>query len=109
MDSSFINLEGTTMKAEVLDKTIDISTAAAQVGAEVDRMKEAVTDVVEDGINAAKRAIKHGRRAAEDLVDDAEYRVKQHPISSVGVSFGIGLGLGAVIGILLARTRVCGR
>jgi len=64
---------------------------------------------VEDGINAAKRAVKQGRHAAEDLVDDAEYQVKHHPLSAVGVSFGIGLGLGAVIGILLTRTGTCDR
>jgi ElaB/YqjD/DUF883 family membrane-anchored ribosome-binding protein len=43
------------------------------------------------------------------LVDDAEYRVKQHPFSALGVSFGIGLGLGAAIGVLLARNGRCGR
>jgi ElaB/YqjD/DUF883 family membrane-anchored ribosome-binding protein len=91
------------MKAEVLEKVIDAGATAAQLGAGVGRAKEAVADTVEDGINTAKRAVKQGRRAAEDLVDDAEYQVKQHPLSTVGVSFGIGLGLGAVIGMLLAR------
>ncbi len=91
------------MKAEVLEKVIDVGATAAQLGAGVGRMKEAVADAVEDGINVAKRAVKQGRREAEDLVDDTEYQVKQHPFSAVGVSFGIGLGLGAVIGVLLAR------
>jgi ElaB/YqjD/DUF883 family membrane-anchored ribosome-binding protein len=97
------------MKAEVLDKVTGVGAAAAQMGAGVGRVKEAVADAVEDGINTAKRAVKQGRRAAEDLVDDAEYQVKQHPLSAVGVSFGIGLGLGAVIGVLLARTRNGGK
>jgi ElaB/YqjD/DUF883 family membrane-anchored ribosome-binding protein len=97
------------MKAEVLDKVTDVGGAAAQLGTEVGRVKEAVADAVEDGISAAKRAIKQGRRAAEDLVDDAEYQVKQRPLSAVGVSFGIGLGLGAVIGIPLARNGHCGK
>ena len=91
------------MKAEVLDKAIEVGAAVAQMRAGVGRMKETVADAVEDGLSAAKRAVKQGCRAAEDLVDDAEYQVKQHPLSAVGVSFGIGLGLGAVIGVLLAR------
>jgi ElaB/YqjD/DUF883 family membrane-anchored ribosome-binding protein len=91
------------MKAEVLNKVVEVGTTAAQMGAGVERVKETVADAVEDGINTAKRAVKQGRHAAEDWVDDAEYQVKQHPLSAVGVSFGIGLGLGAVIGVLLAR------
>jgi ElaB/YqjD/DUF883 family membrane-anchored ribosome-binding protein len=90
------------MKGEVLDKVIGVGATPVQIGAEVERMKEAVAEAVEDGISTAKRAIQQGRRAAEALVDDAEYQVKQRPFSAVGVSFGIGLGPGAVIGILLA-------
>ena len=91
------------MKPELLDNVISVGAAAAQMGAGVGRVKEVAAEVVEDGINTAKRAVKQGRRAAEDWVDDAEYQVKKHPLSAVGVSFGIGMGLGAVIGMLLAR------
>ena len=88
------------MQTEIREKTIEVRD---QLGAEVKRVKAAVADAVDNGIVAAKRAVKQGRRAAEDLVDDAEYHVKQHPLSAVGVFFGVGLGLGAVIGVLLAR------
>ena len=88
------------MQTEIREKTIEVRD---QLGAEVKRVKEAVVDAVDNGIVAAKRAVKQGRRAAEDLVDDAEYRVKQHPFSALGVCFGIGMGLGAAIGVLLAR------
>ena len=88
------------MQTEILEKTVEVRD---QLGAEVKRVKEAFADAVDDGIVAAKRAVKKSRRAAEDLVDDAEYRVKQHPFSALGVSFGIGMGLGAAIVVLLAR------
>jgi ElaB/YqjD/DUF883 family membrane-anchored ribosome-binding protein len=88
------------MQSEIIEKTIEVRD---QLGAEVKRVKEAVADAVEDGFGAAKRAVKKGRRVAEDLVDDTECRVKQHPFNALGVSFGIGLGLGAAIGVLLAR------
>lgn len=91
------------MKGEVLDKVIEVGCVAAHLGIVDERVKEAVADAVEDGVKAAKRAVKQGRRAVEDLVDDAEYQVKKHPFSMLGVSFGVGLGLGAVIGILLSR------
>jgi ElaB/YqjD/DUF883 family membrane-anchored ribosome-binding protein len=91
------------MKAGVLDKAIEVGAAVAQVRAGSGQMKEAVADALEDGLSAAKRAVKQGRYAAEDQVDDAEYQVKQRPFSAVGLCFGIGLALGAVIGVLLAR------
>jgi ElaB/YqjD/DUF883 family membrane-anchored ribosome-binding protein len=97
------------MRAEVLDKVTDVSAKAAHFGAEVRRVKESVVDVVDDGINAAKRAVRKGRRAAEDLIDDAEYKVKQHPMKALGVCLGIGLGLGAVIGVFLGRNGHSGR
>ena len=76
------------MKAEVLDKVKAVNAAAAQVEAGVARVKETVVDGFEDGLKRAKRAMRQGRRGAEDLVEDAEYRVKQHPLSAVGISFG---------------------
>jgi ElaB/YqjD/DUF883 family membrane-anchored ribosome-binding protein len=94
------------MQNEMLEKTIEVRD---QLGAEVKRVKEAVVDVVDNGAVAARRVVKQGRRAAEDLVDGAEYRVKQHPFSALGVTFGIGMGLGAAIGILLARNGRNGR
>ena len=97
------------MQHELLDKVTDVGTAAAQLEAGVGRVKDAVADAVEDSIDAAKRPLKQGRRAAEDLVDDAEHQVKQHPLSTLGAFFGIGLGLGAVIGVLLTRNGHSGR
>jgi ElaB/YqjD/DUF883 family membrane-anchored ribosome-binding protein len=94
------------MQSDILEKTIEVRD---QLGAEVKRVKEAVTGAVDSGIVAAKRVVKQGRRAAEDLVDDAEYKVKQHPFSALGISFGIGVGLGAAIGVLLARNGRNGR
>ena len=90
----------------MLEKTIEVRD---QLGAEVKRVKEAVADAVDNGVVAAKRKVKQGRRAAEDLVDDAEYRIKQRPFSTLGVTLGIGVGLGAAIGVLLARNGRNGR
>jgi ElaB/YqjD/DUF883 family membrane-anchored ribosome-binding protein len=97
------SLEDLTMRADVLDKVADVSARAAQLGAEVRRVKESVVDVVDNRINSAKRVVKRGRRAAKNLVDDTEYQIKHHPKRALGVSLGVGLGLGAVIGVLLSR------
>ncbi|HKQ77592.1 MAG TPA: hypothetical protein VJ810_28105 [Blastocatellia bacterium] len=94
------------MQTAIHEKTMEVRD---QVGAEVNRMKQAVVDDVEDRLAEAKRALKHGRRMAGDLVDDAEYQIKRRPFSALGVTFGIGMGLGAAIGVLLARHNRCGR
>ena len=93
------------MKAEVLEKVLETGAVAGQIGAGVGRMKEVVAGAIDDGIESAKRTSKRGRRAAEDFLDDAKYQLKQHPFETVAISFGIGLGLGAIAGVLLAPKR----
>src|SRR5688572_14031653 len=76
-----------------------------------DKQEKLEKQIVRDRANhnkTANRAIKRGRRAAEDALDDAEYQAKQHPLATACISFSIGLGLGAVISMLLARNRVPG-
>ena len=58
--------------------------------------KERVMDAVED----AKRAIVRRRRQLEDMRDTASYRIKQAPLASVGIGFGAGILLGAVVGLI---------
>ena len=91
------------MKAEVFDKVIEAGSVAAQAGAGIHRLKGEVTETLEDGIHSAKRAARQGLRATEDLVDDARYQLKQRPFATAGISFAVGVGLGSVAGILLAR------
>ena len=88
------------MQTEIIEKTIEVR---EQLEAEVKRVKEAVTGAVDNGIVAAKRAVKQGRRKAEDLVDDAEYQIKQRPFSALNVSFRVRMGLKTAISVLLAR------
>ena len=90
------------MKFELLDKVIQTGSVTAQVGAGVSRLKEAVADSIDDGLNSAKRTAKHGQRRAEELVDDARYQFKQRPFTALGISFAVGLGVGTVLTILLA-------
>jgi ElaB/YqjD/DUF883 family membrane-anchored ribosome-binding protein len=69
----------------------------------VDGLKERVEEKFEGAVSEAKRMAKKGRYAAEDLIDDAEYKIKKAPFRSVGVMFAAGLGLGLVAGVLAAR------
>lgn len=64
---------------------------------QVSKVRSIVSEAVGDSVRSASRAIKHGRLAAEDLIDEAEHRVKQQPFRSVGVAFASGILAGALL------------
>ncbi|MFM8393316.1 MAG: hypothetical protein ACKOB4_05270 [Acidobacteriota bacterium] len=77
----------------------------AQAGENIDRLRKKVTHAVEDKYDDARRAIRRGRHAAEDMVDEASYRIKRDPLNAVAITFGVGLGMGVLIGWFLKRDR----
>ena len=62
-----------------------------------------MADVVEDGIDTAKRLGKHTSDATEELMDDTVNRVKRHPVESVVTAFTIGFILGGFVDWLTRR------
>jgi hypothetical protein len=59
-------------------------------GREASRIKGAVSNTVEDSLINARRAVKRGYGSAEDLIDEAAYRIKRYPLRSVIGAFAIG-------------------
>lgn len=96
-DSKLINGKGTALAGlGIAEKAVHLREGAGE-------LKERVEEMFEDAVSEAKRMAKKGRYAAEDLLDDAEYKIKKAPFRSVGVMFAAGLGLGLVAGIFAAR------
>lgn len=63
-------------------------------------------DAVEDGVYAAKRAIKSAKRTVNqlgDVKDDAVYYVKRQPLKAVAFAAGAGLVLGIAVGWIGVR------
>src|SRR5262245_55242201 len=92
-------------KNSLLGKATHFGERLVQVGGDASRLKSVASHAVEDAVTEAKRFAKRGRYAAEDLIDDAAYRVKRDPFRSVAFGFAIGLSLGALV-IWLATPRV---
>ena len=94
-------------KVMIASKTL--ASLGTEIAGEAARIKDKVIGTVEEGVNsgkaAMKRVSKRGCALAEDLLDEAAYRVKRHPIQSVGITLGIGLAAGIAIGWLAGRKR----
>jgi ElaB/YqjD/DUF883 family membrane-anchored ribosome-binding protein len=89
------------MPADVLEKTA----TAEDARREVSKVRSIITDAVEDGVRSANRAIRHGRYAAEDAIDQAEHKVKQSPFQAMGLVFAAGMLVGGLLGWIGFRRR----
>jgi hypothetical protein len=82
------------MKSTVF--AFDTAAKLAEAGCDADRLKVALTEAAEDGIKTAKRAVRNGRMAAEDFMDEALFVVKRNPVKAIAITFGAAFGLGAL-------------
>ncbi len=83
-------------------------TARMREGAE--DLKDRVGERFEDAVADAKRMAKKARYAAEDLIDDAEYKIKKAPFRSVWMTFAAGMSIGLVAGVFVSRlTGACSK
>jgi ElaB/YqjD/DUF883 family membrane-anchored ribosome-binding protein len=78
----------------------NVSEKPATVGnplREVSKIGSMVTDAVEDGVRSASPAIRHGRYAAEDAIEEAKHTVKQRPLQAMGTVFAAGILAGTFL------------
>ena len=95
-----------TAIAKAVDAAVDTVRCAAHLSHEAQLLKTVAADVVEDGVYAARRALKKARRFSEraaDLRDQAEYRIKRRPCRFVGLALGLGIQVGLILAWAAAR------
>jgi ElaB/YqjD/DUF883 family membrane-anchored ribosome-binding protein len=69
-------------------------------------IKERLTparESLEQNTREAKRAILHGRHAAEDFIEETALRTRRHPLSALAVAAGAGGLTGCLIGFAFGR------
>jgi len=66
---------------------------------QVSKIRSIVTDAMEDNIRSANQAIRHGRHAAEDVIEEAKHMVKQKPLQAMGIVFAAGVLEGGSINL----------
>ena len=81
------------MPANVLEKPATVEDALR----EVSKLRSMVSEAVEDGVRSANQAIKRGRYAAEDAIDEVKHTVKQKPMQAMGVVFAAGVLAGSFV------------
>jgi ElaB/YqjD/DUF883 family membrane-anchored ribosome-binding protein len=72
---------------------------------EVSKIRSMVTDAVEDGVRSASQAIRHGRYAAQDAIEEAKHTVKQRPLQAMGTVFAAGVLAGTFLTWIGFRRR----
>jgi hypothetical protein len=63
------------------------------------QLKSNLTHATKD----ARRFVRKGRHAAEDFVNEVAVAVQRQPMKSIGITFGLALGVGALAGWLGTR------
>jgi hypothetical protein len=71
------------------------------------RAASSAADAIEDGVGAARRAVKQGGYAAAEFYGDARRRVQRNPIEAVVATFAAGIAAGAAISWMMKRSQSC--
>ena len=72
---------------------------------DIDSARAAISVAVDEGKEVARRAVRRGIRAVEDLEADALQEVRRHPRTTVAIAFGMALSAGLLLGWLFGRAR----
>ena len=90
-------------KNGLVKKGIHVAENIARATYQVEKLKTRASHAVEDGTEVAKRMIKRGRYAAEDLRDETAHRIKRDPFRAVLITFGVGIAVGSLVGLVAGR------
>lgn len=77
--------------------------SADEVVNEVTKIRSIITEAVDDGVRSAMKAVKQGRQAAEEAMDDTKNAVKENPLEAVGIAFAAGMLIGVLAGWIGTR------
>jgi ElaB/YqjD/DUF883 family membrane-anchored ribosome-binding protein len=110
--------EAKLMSRDLAQDLLEKQATVEDIFREVSRMKAAVTEAVEegvesalravkqgrevaeDGVHSAVRAVRKGREAAEDAVQEARHVIKRNPLQAVGIVFAAGVVIGGILTLI---------
>ena len=71
------------------------------------RAASSAAEAIDNGVGAARRAVKQGGYAAAEFYGDARRRVQRNPIEAVIATFAAGIAAGAAISWMMKQKRYC--
>jgi ElaB/YqjD/DUF883 family membrane-anchored ribosome-binding protein len=63
----------------------------------------ALTDALENGVHAVRRAAKQGSQAATEFIYDTKKRIQRSPFETIAVTFAAGIIAGSAITLIAKR------
>jgi len=84
-------------------QTVRAGEKFAESVCDIENAKAAISAAVEEGREVARRAVHRGRRAADQLEETAVRGIRRYPRASILTTFGVALGAGVLLGILVGR------
>lgn len=94
MSTATIEKPRADVHGTVGEKAAEVIRAATHAAHDAHVLKTLATDVVEDGVYAARRAARVAKRDLEDARDEVAYRVKRQPFKALAFALMAGVGLG---------------
>jgi ElaB/YqjD/DUF883 family membrane-anchored ribosome-binding protein len=81
--------------------TMTIDSAKEAIAERVNPALESFEERLEEKARGARRAITHGRYAAEDIAAEATLQVRRRPLTSVILAAAAGTVAGCLVGFVL--------
>jgi hypothetical protein len=79
-------------------------TGLAKAGYEIVRLRSTITNAALAPVTSARRRLRKGAYAIEDVADKIALTIRRQPVKSISITFGIAFGLGLALGWVGKRT-----
>jgi ElaB/YqjD/DUF883 family membrane-anchored ribosome-binding protein len=97
MDEPVTNGSAAATKNRTQQQDENDAEIAGETEEVLNEAKAAIFEKLEDTKDAAKRLLKHGSYALEDIVSELAHNIKKHPIGFLGFAFAAGTVLGLLL------------
>ena len=86
-------------------RAFELAESALDLGEKALHAKFRVDNALEEGVRATRHAVRKGRYAAEDMVDQATVYVRRKPLQSIGSALVCGALVGGATLLTIGRLR----